>query len=162
MGSDEADDEIARIPCRLGGERPYFVCMCGRRAIKLYAGGRYFRCRRCCDLAHASQNEDGWGRARRRALKRNGASAATATLTARFPSSSLNICSNTRFFRASTGRPTQRRGCRGCFLRQSHPDIQRVVDVRPIVEFRRCILRRGRREPTKEESMLASLQTNFR
>ncbi len=61
--------EIARISCRFGGERPYFVCMCGRRAIKLYAGGRYFRCRRCRDLAHASQNEDGWGRARRRALK---------------------------------------------------------------------------------------------
>ncbi len=61
--------EIARIPCRLGGERPYFVCMCGRNAIKLYASGRYFRCRRCYDLAHACQNEDDLGRARRRALK---------------------------------------------------------------------------------------------
>ena len=61
--------EIARTPCRLGGERPYFVCGCSRKVIKLYWGGRYFRCRSCYDLAHASQNEDSWGRARRRALK---------------------------------------------------------------------------------------------
>ncbi|MBZ0254142.1 MAG: hypothetical protein K8I02_12450, partial [Candidatus Methylomirabilis sp.] len=45
---------IARVPCRFGGTRPYFLCpgawngaVCGRRAVKLYGAGRFFLCRRC-------------------------------------------------------------------------------------------------------------------
>jgi hypothetical protein len=53
---------IARVPCRFGGGRPYFLCPgmaevtpCGRRVIKLYGAGRYFLCRHCHRLAYTSQ-----------------------------------------------------------------------------------------------------------
>ena len=65
---------LVRVPCRLGGTRPYFICpggvdgiACGRRVSKLYAAGRRFRCRHCHQLAHASQGEDKWARRLRRA-----------------------------------------------------------------------------------------------
>jgi hypothetical protein len=67
---------IVRVPCRFGGARPYFICpgavngiSCGRRVAKLHAAGRYFLCRHCYRLAHASQSESGWDRALRRANK---------------------------------------------------------------------------------------------
>lgn len=67
---------IVRVPCRFGGARPYFICpgivngvVCGRRVAKLYASGRYFLCRHCHQLAHASQREAVWERALRRASK---------------------------------------------------------------------------------------------
>ena len=67
---------IVRVPCRFGGTRPYFICpgvvngvICGRRVAKLHGPGRYFLCRHCYRLAHASQNEGGWDRALRRANK---------------------------------------------------------------------------------------------
>jgi hypothetical protein len=61
--------EIVRAPCRFGGSRPFFVCACERRTVKLFAAGTYFRCRRCYRLAYACQNEDALDRARRRAVK---------------------------------------------------------------------------------------------
>ncbi len=72
----EESIRIVRVPCRLGGSRPYFICpgvvngiACGRRVAKLHGPGRYFLCRHCYRLAHASQNESGWDRAVRRATK---------------------------------------------------------------------------------------------
>lgn len=47
-------------PCYYGGRRAWFICPgfgCGRRVGKLYAGGRYFLCRHCYDLAYESQRE---------------------------------------------------------------------------------------------------------
>lgn len=44
--------------CHLGGRRVWFRCPaigCGRRAAKLYLGGRYFACRQCYGLAYQSQ-----------------------------------------------------------------------------------------------------------
>jgi hypothetical protein len=65
---------IVRVPCRFGGARPYFICpgvvngiACGRRVVKLHGPGRYFLCRHCYRLAHASQSEGEWDRALRRA-----------------------------------------------------------------------------------------------
>ena len=62
------------MPCRFGGARPYFVCpgivngiACGRRVVKLYGAGAYFLCRHCYRLAYASQREDSYDRASRRA-----------------------------------------------------------------------------------------------
>jgi hypothetical protein len=67
---------IVRKPCRFGGTRPYFICpgivngiACGRRVAKLHGPGRYFLCRHCYRLAHASQSEDRWDRLLRRANK---------------------------------------------------------------------------------------------
>ncbi len=67
---------IDRVPCRFGGARPYFICpgvvngtVCRRRVGKLHGPGRYFLCRHCYRLAHASQNEGAWDRALRRADK---------------------------------------------------------------------------------------------
>jgi hypothetical protein len=67
---------MARMPCRYSGTRPYFVCpgvvkgiACGRRVVKLYGPGRYFLCRHCYRLAHASQSEDAQRRSMRRVAK---------------------------------------------------------------------------------------------
>jgi hypothetical protein len=67
---------IVRVPCRFGGSRPYFICSgvvdgvaCGRRVAKLHGAGRYFLCRHCYRLGHASQNECAGQRALRRASK---------------------------------------------------------------------------------------------
>jgi hypothetical protein len=53
---------IRWTPCRFGGERPWFICdvssngvYCGRRAAKLYGGGRFFACRHCYRLGYAVQ-----------------------------------------------------------------------------------------------------------
>jgi len=81
VGGGEWEDvaetvRIVRIPCRFGGTRPYFICpgvvsgiACGRRVAKLYGPGRYFLCRHCYRLAHASQGEGTWDRTLRRANK---------------------------------------------------------------------------------------------
>ena len=65
---------IERVRCNFGGERPYFACpgvvggvRCGRRVAKLFAGGRYFLCRHCYDIAYASQSEEMADRMLRRA-----------------------------------------------------------------------------------------------
>jgi hypothetical protein len=81
IGGGEWEDveetvRIVRIPCRFGGARPYFICpgvvngiTCGRRVAKLHGPGRYFLCRHCYRLAHASQSEARWDLALRRANK---------------------------------------------------------------------------------------------
>jgi hypothetical protein len=77
-GEDWSDVEhrvaIAWMPCRFGGERPWFVCSvtsngvyCGRSVAKLYIAGRLFACRHCYQLAYASQQEP----ARLRGLKKS-------------------------------------------------------------------------------------------
>jgi hypothetical protein len=55
---------LAWTACRYGGRRPWFVCAvyangryCGRRVVKLFAGGELFACRHCYQLAYASQQE---------------------------------------------------------------------------------------------------------
>ena len=66
---------IVRVPCQLGGSRPYFLCSgdgaagCGRRVIKLYLSRRRFLCRHCSQLVYASPYEQPWQRAFRRANK---------------------------------------------------------------------------------------------
>jgi hypothetical protein len=67
---------IIRVPRRLGGSRPYFICpgvmngiACGRRVGKLHGPGRYFLCRHCYRLANISQREGKGDRALRRANK---------------------------------------------------------------------------------------------
>jgi len=74
--SIEEPVRIVRVPCRFGGARPYFICpgvvngiACGRRVAKLHGPGRYFLCRHCYRLAHASQSEGQWDRTLRRANK---------------------------------------------------------------------------------------------
>jgi hypothetical protein len=81
IGGGEWEDvaetvRIVRVACRFGGGRPYFICpgvvngiACGRRIAKLHAAGRYFLCRHCCRLAHASQSEGVLDRTLRRANK---------------------------------------------------------------------------------------------
>jgi len=64
--------EISWVRCHVGGRRPYFVCpgmgkRCGRRAVRLYLGDCYFRCRTCQDLGYSSQLETPHERALRRA-----------------------------------------------------------------------------------------------
>jgi hypothetical protein len=65
---------IVRVPCGLGGSRPYFVCpgvvngsVCGQRVAKLYGPGRCFLCRHCYGLSYASQSESARDRLLRRA-----------------------------------------------------------------------------------------------
>jgi hypothetical protein len=67
---------IVRLPCRFGGSRAYLICPgpgdgteCGRRITKMHLSHRYFLCRHCSQLAYASQYEQPWQRALRRANK---------------------------------------------------------------------------------------------
>ena len=66
---------IVHLPCRFGGSRAHFICPgprgteCGRRITKLHLSNRYFLCRHCTKLAYASQFENLWQRALRRANK---------------------------------------------------------------------------------------------
>jgi hypothetical protein len=81
IGGGEWEDvaetvRIVHVPCRFGSERPYFICpgvvnglTCERRVVKLHVAGRYFLCRHCYHLAHASQSEGPVDRALRRADK---------------------------------------------------------------------------------------------
>lgn len=74
--SIEQATRIAYTPCNYGNERPYFMCpgvvngrACGRRVGKLFAGGRYFLCRHCYNVAYTSQSEPRYDRMLRRANK---------------------------------------------------------------------------------------------
>jgi len=81
MGGGDWEDvaetvRIVRVACPFGGARPYFICpgvvngiACGRGVAKLHGPGRYFLCRHCYRLAHASQGEGSWDRTLRRANK---------------------------------------------------------------------------------------------
>lgn len=81
IGSEDWQDveepiPIRWMPCRYGGRRPYFVCpgivngvACRRQVVKLYCARRYYLCRHCYRLTHASRNEDRCDRALRRANK---------------------------------------------------------------------------------------------
>jgi hypothetical protein len=90
----EVDETVhtVRVPCRLGGSRPYFVCpgvvngvACGRRVARLFGAGRYFLCRHCHRLAHASQREGELDRTLRRANKVRRRLGGEAGMAARFP-----------------------------------------------------------------------------
>lgn len=49
---------IHRQECHFGGKRPVFICpSCKRQSFILYQRYGYYRCRSCCNLAHASQLE---------------------------------------------------------------------------------------------------------
>jgi hypothetical protein len=61
---------VETTPCRFGGTRPWFTCpQCRRRVAVVYARGRYFACRKCCDLAYPTQNEGVGSRASTKADK---------------------------------------------------------------------------------------------
>lgn len=73
-GEDEWRDVSETIPFaftgqHLGGRRRWFVCLsCGRRCGVLY-GGTHYRCRKCWNLAYASQSESPSSRAISKAQK---------------------------------------------------------------------------------------------
>ena len=81
VGDGERQDMTETIPivhlrCRFGGTRAFFLCPgpgdgadCGRRITKLHLLQCYFLCRHCNQLAYASQYEQPWKRALRRASK---------------------------------------------------------------------------------------------
>ena len=83
---------IVRIGCRYGGSRPFFVCPgivngvpCGRRVAKLHGSGRYFLCRHCYRLCHASQSEGALDRTLRCANKIRERLGGEPGMAARFP-----------------------------------------------------------------------------
>jgi hypothetical protein len=62
--------KVLWTPCNYGGRRPWWQCpSCARRVAVLYAAGRYFACRHCYGLCHASQKENAGDRALRAAWK---------------------------------------------------------------------------------------------
>ena len=77
-GGDDWESVQQRVPihwtpCRMGGERPWFVCAvsangvyCGRQVAKLYGAGRLFACRHCYRLGYAVQRGGPMDRAHHR------------------------------------------------------------------------------------------------
>jgi hypothetical protein len=64
---------IRWTPCRLGGERPWFICdvwangvHCGRQVAKIYGAGKLFACRDCYRLGYRAQRGDRMDRAHHR------------------------------------------------------------------------------------------------
>lgn len=50
---------LIETPCHYGGTRLWFACpCCGRRCAVVYFGGRVYACRKCLNVAYASQSED--------------------------------------------------------------------------------------------------------
>ena len=79
-GTGERENVVETIPLdrrprHFGGLRAYFLCPgntaagCGRRLTKLFLAHRLFLCRHCNQIAYASQYEQPWQRAFRRANK---------------------------------------------------------------------------------------------
>jgi len=61
---------LTHTPCNFGGERVWFCCpCCGNRAQKFYMHPAHFRCRKCCDLPYASQQETPFDRRLRKSRK---------------------------------------------------------------------------------------------
>jgi len=61
---------LTSTPCHFGGERVWFRCpWCGNRAQKLYMHPTHFRCRKCCGLPYASQQETPLDRGLRKSRK---------------------------------------------------------------------------------------------
>lgn len=61
---------LSHTACHLGGQRVWFVCPgCMRRAAKLFSPSAWFRCRTCCRLPYACQQETRHDRALRKAQK---------------------------------------------------------------------------------------------
>jgi hypothetical protein len=49
--------DIVRTPCRFGGHRLWFRCVCGRHVSALYSpGGRPWACRHCYRLSYATRH----------------------------------------------------------------------------------------------------------
>jgi hypothetical protein len=70
----------------VGGKRQWFRCpRCGRRVAVLYAGTKYFRCRRCLGLVYGSQHENPFWRAVRRARRNRAKLGGSPSLYAPFP-----------------------------------------------------------------------------
>jgi len=91
---ETVDEPVALdwVPCRLGGERTYFRCPgvvngidCGRRVAKLHMGGRYFLCRHCYRLPHASRSESAHDRALHRTQTIRRRLGGDASLLSAFP-----------------------------------------------------------------------------
>ena len=61
---------LDQTPCNYGGFRTWFLCpQCGKRVAVLYGAGKYFFCRHCYNLTHASQQENRADRLMRKARK---------------------------------------------------------------------------------------------
>ena len=41
--------------CTFGGQRPWFICNCGRRVAKIYCGGLFLGCRHCYEGRYTTQ-----------------------------------------------------------------------------------------------------------
>jgi len=66
----EQDISFDRTQCNYGGYRTWFLCpRCWKRVALLYGAGKYFRCRHCCNLTYASQQESQPDRLMRKARK---------------------------------------------------------------------------------------------
>lgn len=72
--------------CNYGGNRPWFVCDCGRRVGRLFLRRQHIACRHCWNLAYECQREQPIGRQIRkihrleRQLKENGPHMRSKTL----------------------------------------------------------------------------------
>jgi hypothetical protein len=75
----------AVIVCRFGGERPWFLCDCGRRVVALYAGQGGFACRSCHGLSYQSQRVTDCERTASKARKIRFRLDGTASLVEPFP-----------------------------------------------------------------------------
>jgi len=76
IGSDGDKQEInqsiylGKTACNYGGHRNWFICpWCGYRCEVIYLHQKYFKCRKCADLAYWSQQEGVQDRMYRKARK---------------------------------------------------------------------------------------------
>ncbi len=56
--SEQAVPKVIRIEwtrCNYGGSRPWLVCACGKRAVRLFRGLGGYYCRTCCNAIYESQ-----------------------------------------------------------------------------------------------------------
>jgi hypothetical protein len=110
--------------CNFGGARPWFRCLCGERAGKLYCGGMFIGCRRCYGAVYESQRRSARGRKHQQASKIRLSIGGAPTIAQPFPERPRRMWRR-MYERLKCKAEEYERELRGTRLEKREPDYSR-------------------------------------